>query len=309
MSLHLSYNHQCPKCKAYYIPYNEEVPCPNCGLIEKERFNFIPQALDSIAHNLSRAGTFLGLSWSTLSLADHILLNIFQALEAFRQKEGKKDFATFIKEILSKADWGEHKYLEKHIYSILLRIYEELPKEVFTLKGGELKEYSENLYFKYLPNKRRREIEEEIKRNIPEIIRILQNLTQISEQGIRKEIEKLLKEIETTDPFPDPSFIGTREIEKELVEKAKEDDEAKKELIRVNLGLIIMLAVIGKRYGSQKLSLIDLIWEAFSGILDLIQQFDFKKYSEGVGFSIYARDKIQNNLLKFIGLEGDFRWD
>ena len=32
MSLHIMYDHQCAKCEAFYIPYEEGVTCPNCGL-------------------------------------------------------------------------------------------------------------------------------------------------------------------------------------------------------------------------------------------------------------------------------------
>ncbi|MGB9877236.1 MAG: hypothetical protein ACPLPS_05670 [bacterium] len=57
MTLHIHYDHQCPNCGAFYIPY-EDVPCPNCGLMEEERFDFIPQAVESLLYNLHRYGSY-----------------------------------------------------------------------------------------------------------------------------------------------------------------------------------------------------------------------------------------------------------
>ena len=44
MTMHVVYSHECPNCKAYYIPYDAEVPCPRGGPVEEGRFDFNPQA-------------------------------------------------------------------------------------------------------------------------------------------------------------------------------------------------------------------------------------------------------------------------
>ena len=55
MTLHIKYDHRCPKCGADYIPYNQ-VPCPNCGQIEGDRFDYVSLAAESIIFNLQRFG-------------------------------------------------------------------------------------------------------------------------------------------------------------------------------------------------------------------------------------------------------------
>jgi len=55
MTLHIKYDHKCSHCYADYIPYND-VPCPKCGRMERERFDFIPKAIDSIIYNIQHYG-------------------------------------------------------------------------------------------------------------------------------------------------------------------------------------------------------------------------------------------------------------
>jgi hypothetical protein len=141
MSVHIDYDHQCPRCGAYYIPY-EDVPCPNCGLMEEERFDFVPQAVDSLLYNLNSYGSFLPPTWWVGSLGDHILRILFIIFEAFRQS-GEADFPSFAEQVLAEGDWGDQQYLEKHIYGIALRVYEEIEKEGFQLGGIEEEEGKE----------------------------------------------------------------------------------------------------------------------------------------------------------------------
>lgn len=35
MTMHVVYDHECPACEALYIPYDEDVPCPRCGIVEE----------------------------------------------------------------------------------------------------------------------------------------------------------------------------------------------------------------------------------------------------------------------------------
>ncbi|WXG46619.1 MAG: hypothetical protein WED05_08190 [Candidatus Atabeyarchaeum deiterrae] len=62
MTLHINYDHQCPKCEAYYIPY-DDVPCPRCGLVEKERFDHITRATRSLLFNLDNYGSYVPPAW------------------------------------------------------------------------------------------------------------------------------------------------------------------------------------------------------------------------------------------------------
>ena len=84
MTLHVHYDHQCPNCMAYYIPYDKDVPCPCCGFVEQERFDFIPQAAMSAHYNLETQGSYVPGAWYTGSLGDHILSLLFPLLEKYR---------------------------------------------------------------------------------------------------------------------------------------------------------------------------------------------------------------------------------
>jgi len=126
MTLHINYNHQCAKCQAYYIPYKKNVPCPNCGFLEDEIFDYIPQALASLKYNLETEGSYLPPGWWAGSLGDHILFILFNIFEEFKTQKEQADFATFAEDALEKMQWGGQDYLKKHIHSIALRIYEEI---------------------------------------------------------------------------------------------------------------------------------------------------------------------------------------
>ncbi len=137
MTLHIHYDHQCGGCGAFYIPY-EEVICPNCGLKEEERFDFIPQAVDSLLFNLHRYGSFYPPAWAVTSLADHILRILFVVFEGFRQS-GESDFPAYIHQLLEGGDWGDQFYLKAHISGIAIRVKEEIDKlgEFFDIKAEE----------------------------------------------------------------------------------------------------------------------------------------------------------------------------
>ena len=57
MTLHIDYNHNCSKCETAYIPYDAEVACPKCGLLEPDPYDFVGEAAESALHNLSDQGT------------------------------------------------------------------------------------------------------------------------------------------------------------------------------------------------------------------------------------------------------------
>ena len=126
MTLHVSYDHECPKCNAYYIPYDVDVPCPSCGLVEQERFDFIPEAAASARFNLITHGSYVPGAWYAGSLADHILSLLFDLLEEHREEPDGQSFKPMAHNALKHMDWGDQKYLCDHIYSIAVRVFEEL---------------------------------------------------------------------------------------------------------------------------------------------------------------------------------------
>lgn len=126
MTLHAVYDHQCPQCEAFYIPYDDDVPCPNCGEIEEERFDYVSKATASLRYNLKMTESYMPAAWWVGSLGDHILYVLFQLFERYRNEEPNMDFEAFADDVLSTYQWGEQKYLMRHIYTIALRVREEL---------------------------------------------------------------------------------------------------------------------------------------------------------------------------------------
>ena len=132
MTLHINYNHQCPKCGAYYIPYKDgdkTIACPKCGHVGDEAFDFIPKAVNSVKFNLREYGSYTPLAWATMSLGDHILRILFGILEGYSKEVKGKNFEKYAKEYLSKMVWGNQEYLRDHILGIALIVKKELDNE------------------------------------------------------------------------------------------------------------------------------------------------------------------------------------
>ena len=124
MTMHITYDHQCAKCGAFYIPY-DEVPCPNCGLIESERFDFIPQAADSAMFNLEEYQSYVPPAWWTGSYGDHILSLLFSILEQQRE-EPDKPFPSIARSFVDEVEWGDQGYGKEHLYNIAIRVHEQI---------------------------------------------------------------------------------------------------------------------------------------------------------------------------------------
>lgn len=125
MTLHIHYNHQCAQCGAYYIPYGNDVPCPRCGIMEQERYNFIPQAVESAYYNLKSQHSYTPMAWYVGSLGDHILYLMFPILEQHRLSP-TQSFNEVAWNMVQKMNFGEQEYLRDHLYSILILVYQQL---------------------------------------------------------------------------------------------------------------------------------------------------------------------------------------
>src|SRR5271165_439406 len=125
MTVHDSYTHECPQCAAYYIPFDEAVPCPRCGLVEQERYDFIPIAVSSVRWNIEMYGSYVPGAWFVGGLGDHLLLIVFYIFERC-SKQPERGFAAAVEEELSsRGDWGDQAYLKSHITLLAQRIYRE----------------------------------------------------------------------------------------------------------------------------------------------------------------------------------------
>ena len=126
MTLHVVYSHECGACKAYYIPYDSAVPCPRCGIVEPERFDYIPQAVASMQVNKESGGTYTPGAWWVGSLGDHILSTLFGLFDAYEAQQGQVAFEPFVDAALGGMQWGDQDYLRAHIRGIALRVREGL---------------------------------------------------------------------------------------------------------------------------------------------------------------------------------------
>jgi hypothetical protein len=127
MTLHIVYDHQCSSCSADYIPYDDNAPCPKCGLIETNRFDFIHRAVDSMRFNKIEGGSYVPSAWAVTSFGDDILTLLFSLYFSYG-KNNPINFREFSESYLSEVDWGDTEYLKGHIFGIVLRVHEELIK-------------------------------------------------------------------------------------------------------------------------------------------------------------------------------------
>src|SRR5262245_55607438 len=96
MTMHVVYSHECGACGAYYIPYDIDVPCPKCGIIERARFDYIPQAVASMQVNKESGGAYTPGAWWVGSLGDHILSLLFGLFDAYEAQRGQVAFEAFM---------------------------------------------------------------------------------------------------------------------------------------------------------------------------------------------------------------------
>jgi hypothetical protein len=128
MTVHASYTHQCPACEAFYMPF-DQVPCPWCGLIEKERDEFfIPLAVSSVRWNIQMDGSYVPGAWFVGGLGDHLLLIVFYIFERWREHP-EHDFPDAVEKELSPRDWGDQAYLKNHVATMSERILQELNRD------------------------------------------------------------------------------------------------------------------------------------------------------------------------------------
>ena len=128
MSLHIMYDHQCSKCEAFYIPYEKDIVCPNCGLNEEEPYDIVPDLVHSAKYQMDTMGFYTPAAWWTGSFGDYVALIIFQILDAYNNQEEKK-FQEIAFEYCNNRTWGNQLYMKDHLrdlsYSVFLALNEK----------------------------------------------------------------------------------------------------------------------------------------------------------------------------------------
>ena len=130
MTMHIHYDHQCPECGTGYVPYGEDVPCPKCGLVEAERFDYLPPAADSALINFTERGAFMPGAWYVGGVADNLLLHIFQALDFYIARTGTT-FADAARTYFGQMDFGEMEFMRPY----LVHLSEEVFDKINEVKG------------------------------------------------------------------------------------------------------------------------------------------------------------------------------
>lgn len=123
MSLHIMYDHQCSKCKAFYIPYEKDIVCPNCGLNEDDIYDIVPQLAHSANYQIDTMGFYTPIAWWTGSFGDYVALIIFQILDAYYNQEDEKEFQEVALDYCNNRTWGKQLYMKNHICNLSHKVY------------------------------------------------------------------------------------------------------------------------------------------------------------------------------------------
>ena len=126
MTLHSDCDHACERCGVFYIPYDNYIPCPICGVIENTRYDFISEAIDSLNLNKSLYRTYLPHYWAIITPGDYILLKLFKLFELYDYLYSPLDFLSVAWKLLNQENWQYEEYLQTHVLNISLRVYEEI---------------------------------------------------------------------------------------------------------------------------------------------------------------------------------------
>lgn len=125
MTMHIHYDHQCPQCGTDYVPYGEDVPCPKCGLIEPERFDFLAPAADSALVNVRERGVFMPGAWYVGGVADNLLRYIFQALDFHRDTNGTS-FTESARCFFGRMDFGDMEFMRPYLIRLSTDVFDKI---------------------------------------------------------------------------------------------------------------------------------------------------------------------------------------
>ncbi|MFH1824396.1 MAG: hypothetical protein ABH873_04125 [Candidatus Firestonebacteria bacterium] len=124
MTIHIHHeDNKCQKCSALFIPFKKDFKCPKCGESTNEFFDFIPELISSMKIHKAMYGSYMPPAWYTGSLVEHIQNIIFELFDTMEQQVSPNP-SEFIVNWLNKIEWGDQKYLGKHIEDIALATYQ-----------------------------------------------------------------------------------------------------------------------------------------------------------------------------------------
>lgn len=128
MTLHVYCNYKCSKCNAFYIPYEEQLPCPRCGNISDKSIDFIYQAVESVNYNLKRYGSYVPPAWGADNYGDYVMRLIFNVLQSYYYSKETISFEEYTRNYFDKLKW-EEPFVKNHMYDVICRVNEKLKGE------------------------------------------------------------------------------------------------------------------------------------------------------------------------------------
>jgi len=120
--IHIMHDHKCSQCKAFYLPYEKGVVCPNCGFHEEDVYDIVPKLTQIAKLQIDKIGLYTPIVWWKGSFVDNVALLIFQALDAF-EEDGGEDFKQFVQEYFDNKKWGNQLYMKNHVKDLAYRVY------------------------------------------------------------------------------------------------------------------------------------------------------------------------------------------
>lgn len=126
MQTFIEYDHNCPNCDAYYIPFNQNTVCPNCGFAEDERFDYIERVVDFIENNLEDYSWIKPDEIEANSFADHVLMLTLQSLEFYAYKRNEFTIDDALSYFFNKVQFKDQEYLRFHIQNISKEVFKKI---------------------------------------------------------------------------------------------------------------------------------------------------------------------------------------
>ena len=114
----------CKKCNSVFMPFKKDFKCPNCGEATDKFYDFIPEIISAMHGHKNNYGSYFPPAWATMCFADYvesIVFKLFDCIEA----DDKIEPEAFIKKSLADSDWGDQKYMQKHLEEIALAVLDD----------------------------------------------------------------------------------------------------------------------------------------------------------------------------------------